>query len=121
MAWESSRPVPWRRLIREWLIYVVIAAALISIYYVVTDRKFDIGLFVGLFASGPAYVLFGAVLAKLGYERKTFKDLRANRPQASTDRVVGSTTSTGRARPAPTKRTTTGPSQHRKSNKPRRR
>ncbi len=33
MAWESSRPVPWRRLIREWLIYAAIMAAIFLIFF----------------------------------------------------------------------------------------
>ncbi len=33
MAWDSSRPVPWRRLIREWLIYVAIMAAIFLIFF----------------------------------------------------------------------------------------
>ncbi len=125
MAWDSSRPVPWRRLIREWLIYVAIVSVAITIYYVATDRKISAGLFSGLLASGPMYVLFGAVLAKFGYQRKTFKDLRNARPTASSGRA-GSTstdrTTTGvRPRPAPTRRTSTGPSPNRQSNKPKRR
>jgi hypothetical protein len=126
MAWDSSRPVPWRRLIREWLIYVVIAATAITIYYVATDRSIDVGLFSGLLASGPMYVLFGAALAKFGYQRKTFRDLRNERPAAATSRsaaagAAGATATSVRTRPAPTKRTSTGPSQHRKNTKPKRR
>ena len=116
MAWDSSRTVPWRRLIREWLIYVVIAAAAITIYFVATDKQIDVGLFTGLLVSGPAYIAFGALLAKFGYNRKTFKDLRAERaaPAETGRTTTGAATSTAvRTRPAPTKRTSTGP-QHRK-------
>ena len=119
MAWNSSRAVPWRRLVREWLIYIAIA----SVAFVIILRdQLTVGLFAGLLASGPMYVLFGAVLAKFGYQRKTFKDLRKDRDSAVAARstTVGPTT-TARARPAPTKRTSTGPSQHRKGNKPKRR
>ena len=31
MAWDSSRPVPWQRLIREWLIYVAIMVVIIFV------------------------------------------------------------------------------------------
>ena len=24
MGWDSSRPVPWQRLVREWLVYAAI-------------------------------------------------------------------------------------------------
>ena len=124
MAWDSSRTVPWRRLVREWLVYVVFAAVAISIYFVATDKKIEIGLFAGLLSSGPMYVAFGAILAKFGYQRKTFKELKQERPVAAAARSSrsGSTTAPpARARPAPTKRTSTGPSQYRKNNKPKRR
>ncbi|CAB4878064.1 unannotated protein [freshwater metagenome] len=123
MAWESSRPVPWRRLIREWLIYVAIA----SVAFVIIFRdKLTVSLFAGLFVSGPMYLLFGAVLAKFGYSRKTFKDLRVERENAAATRSSAKTSDTSgavgsRPRPAPTKRTSTGPSQQRKGTKPKRR
>ena len=126
MAWDSSRKVPWRRLLREWLIYVGIASVAFVIYYVARGKKVEIGLFAGLLSSGPMYLLFGGVLAKFGYQRKTMKELRAQRPVAAAARSgsgSGGSGSTGgaRPRPAPTKRTSTGPSQYRKNNKPKRR
>src|SRR6478672_479134 len=90
MAWDSSRPVPWRRLIREWLIYVGIATVAFVIYYVARGKKVELGLFAGLLSSGPMYLLFGGVLAKFGYQRKTMKELRAERPLATASRSSGS-------------------------------
>ncbi|MCU1392995.1 MAG: hypothetical protein JWM34_1423 [Ilumatobacteraceae bacterium] len=129
MAWDSSRPVPWKRLVREWLIYVGIASVAFVIYYLAQGKKIQIGLFVGLMSSGPMYLLFGGVLAKFGYQRKTMKDLRAERaerPMVPAGRGSGRGSSGASAenvrnRPAPTKRTSTGPSQYRKNNKPKRR
>jgi hypothetical protein len=129
MAWDSSRPVPWRRLIREWLIYVGIAGVAFVVYYLARGKKVEVGLFAGLLSSGPMYLLFGGVLAKFGYQRKTMKDLRAERPMATArsgssggTRGASAASTTGvRSRPAPTKRTSTGPSQYRKNNKPKRR
>ena len=127
MAWDSSRKVPWRRLIREWLLYVGIATIGYCIYYLaVLHKSLQVGLFAGLLSSGPMYLLFGAVLCKFGYQRKTMKDLRAERAErpvaAATARSSGGGgAGTVRNRPAPTKRTSTGPSQYRKSNKPKRR
>lgn len=123
MAWDSSRPVPWRRLFREWLIYIAIAS--VAFVIILRDRL-NASIFLGLFASGPMYLLFGAVLAKFGYARKSYKDLRAERERAAASKSVAASTSstgsaTGRARPAPTKRTSTGPSQQRKGTKPKRR
>ena len=125
MAWDSTRKVPWRRLIREWLIYVGIAGVGFVIYYLAKGKKLEIGLFAGLLSSGPMYLVFGGVLAKFGYQRKTMKELRTQRPLASAARASRSnsaaSTSPTRTRPAPTGRTSTGPSQHRKNNKPKRR
>ncbi len=119
MAWDSSRAVPWRRLIREWLIYV----AIVTVAFLVIFRdRLSVSLFAGIFASGPMYLLFGAVLAKFGYTRKTFKDLRSDRERVTTAKATStSSLPNGRAKPPPTKRTSTGPSQHRKANKPKRR
>lgn len=120
MAWDSTRKVPWRRLIREWLIYVGIAGAGFVIYYLAKGKRLEVGLFAGLLSSGPMYLLFGGVLAKFGYQRKTMKDLRADKaaqPVVATARASSGT----RDRPAPTKRTTTGPSQYHKNSKPKRR
>ncbi|MEO6124607.1 MAG: hypothetical protein ABIR32_12960 [Ilumatobacteraceae bacterium] len=124
MAWDSSRTVPWRRLVREWLIYVVIASVAMTIYFVTTNRTLEVGLYAGLLVSGPMYIAFGAVLAKFGYQRKSFKDLRSERATAPATTSRGSTSGgsatsssqTQRVRPAPTKRTSTGP-QHRKPKK----
>jgi len=126
MAWDSSRTVPWRRLVREWLIYVVIAGAAMTVYFIVTDSELGAGLYAGLLVSGPMYIVFGAVLAKFGYQRKTFKDLRAAREAApaqasrsgssSTSSSSATSSTSTRVRPAPTRRTTSGP-QHRKPKK----
>ncbi len=39
-----------------------------------------IGIFAGLLVSGPLYLGFGYVLAKFGYQRKTWRELRADAP-----------------------------------------
>src|SRR4051794_25133564 len=107
MAWDSSRKVPWRRLIREWVVYAIFATVAFTIYFLATDKKIEIGWLAGLLSSGPMYVAFGAVLAKFGYQRKTFKELKDERPIAAAARSSrsGSTTApAARARPAPTKR-----------------
>jgi hypothetical protein len=119
MAWDSTRPVPWRRLIREWIIYVAFATVAFLFIY---RHDLKLGLFAGLFASGPMYLLFGAVLAKFGYARKTFKDLRTEREAVAAAKAASpNVTSTGRPKPAPTRRTSSGPSSQRKGSKPKRR
>jgi len=93
MAWDSSRPVPWQRLIREWLIYVAI---MVAIVFIAVQPSSRVGAFTGLFVSGPAYLAFGAILAKFGYSRER---LRRATPKARAEPP------SQRQRPAPTKRT----------------
>ena len=54
MAWESTRPVPWRRLIREWLIYVAIMAAIFVIFF--RDGAIWSARWSGCSISGPLYL-----------------------------------------------------------------
>lgn len=121
MAWESSRPVPWKRLIRDWLLYVGI---MIVVFLVIYRDRVTPGLFAGLFVSGPMFVAIGAVLAKFGYTRKTMKDLKAESAARSADKERARTTVAAsgpgpRPKPAPTKRTAGGT--NRPSSKQRRR
>jgi len=119
MAWDSSRPVPWQRLSREWLVYAVVMIVAFLIFLRDTVNGASV---LGLAASYPLYLGFGAVLAKFGYQRKTFRDLRNEtrvRQSTSTTSTTTGTTSGTRSRPAPTRRTSTGPSQHRKKGKKR--
>lgn len=111
MAWDSSRPVPWTRLMREWIVYVAIMAV---VFAVIFRDDLSVGPYVGLLISGPAYLLFGALLAKFGYQRKTLKDLRAARATAAATRPAPAAAPAARQRPAPTRRTSTGPPRRRK-------
>jgi hypothetical protein len=105
MAWDSTRPVPWRRLIREWLIYAGIMAAVFLVLFRDSNR---LGAMVGLLVSGPLYLLFGAVLAKFGYQRKTLKQLRAERVERDEATAKPAVSGEVRQRPAPTRRTSGG-------------
>jgi hypothetical protein len=70
------------------------------------------GPFVGLLISGPLFLVVGSVLAKFGYQRKTFRDLRAEGEarRAAAAAPVSTVSSGPRRRPAPTRRTSSGPS-----------
>lgn len=116
MAWDASRPVPWGRLAREWLVYVAVMAVVFVLFLRDTVTT---GSIVGLFASLPMYLIAGYVLAKFGYQRKTLRDLKT----AARATPTSSSTSASRTRskPARTSRTSTGPSQHRPNNKRKRR
>jgi len=119
MGWDSTRTVNWRRLTREWVVYAVVMAAVFVIFL---RDNVSAGSVAGLAASFPMYLIFGGALAKMGYQRKTLGDLRrqtpVRTPHASRRSSSNSTTTTtpSRTRPAPTSRTSTGPTQHR-SNK----
>jgi hypothetical protein len=113
---------------REWVIYAVFMALVFALFF--SDNI--LGALTGLLISGPLYLALGAVLAKLGYQRKTIKELRGQRSEPSAPASPdspdspdssGSSRSSGsdRARPAPTRRTSTGPSQRPRSGSKRRR
>jgi hypothetical protein len=111
MAWDPQRPVPWQRLVRDWLVY----AALMSVVLAILRRdSLTIAPFLGLLVSGPIFITVGAILAKFGYQRKTMKGIRAEAvakeqaKAAARSAASASTSATGRARPAPTKRTSGG-------------
>jgi len=107
MAWDSSRPVPWNRLIREWLIYAAIMSAVFLIFF---RGNNVLGAIAGVLISGPLYLGFGAVMAKFGYQRTRLKDMRgttkpANEPVES---ETGATSDGPPRKPAPTSRTAGG-------------
>jgi hypothetical protein len=107
MRWDASRPVPWRRLVKEWLIYAAIMTAVFAFLYRDSDSLLPI--VGGLFVSGPLYLLLGYVLAKFGYTRKTLSDLRTPRATSSSS-APSDDEPAPRPRPAPTRRTSGGPS-----------
>ena len=107
MKWNSSRTVPWKRLSIEWLIVAVIVAA---VSFSATDNR-SVSSYVALVLGGVVYLSVGAVMAKFGYQRKTFKQMRAE-VAAAPRHTVGTSPppeSTARPKPAPTKRTSGSP------------
>ena len=116
MAWDSSRPVPWKRVSVYLGIY---AAAMLVITPLVSNDGF---------ASVIPSLLFGLVVAtavlvllvKFGWNppilnsRAQNEALRAERAAArsASTASTGGTSAGPREKPAPTKRTSTGHSQH---------
>lgn len=120
MAWDSTRPIPWNRLIREWLIYAAIMSAVFLIFFR-SDNV--VGAIAGVLISGPLYLGFGAVMAKFGYQRTRLKDARAMSKKSADAPVEannGSATDAPRSKPAPTSRTAGGGSRPKSSNRRRR-
>ncbi|MFV0309718.1 MAG: hypothetical protein ACK5OX_18465 [Desertimonas sp.] len=105
MGWDRDRPVPWRRLVKEYAIYAGIAAVVLAI---LTQGRDYGSLLIGLVAAGPIYVGLGAVMAKFGYQRKTLAELRTPRASAGNDESGADRPSAPRSRPAPTRRTSAG-------------
>lgn len=99
---------------REWVLYVAVMAAVFIIFF--RDRNL-LGALAGLLISGPLYLALGFVLAKFGYQRKTIREMRAERLAAASSSAAddGEHRTASRARPAPTKRTAGGrPNQSRR-------
>jgi len=103
MAWDSSRPVPWQRLMREWVVYALIMVGVML--FLVRDNQ--VGAVVGVLVSGPLYLTIGAVLAKFGYRRKSMAELRTDR-ESSKQAAREERQTDSRDRPPPTSRTSGG-------------
>jgi hypothetical protein len=116
LAWDANRPIPWKRLLREATLFIVVGAA--AILFLVKHPK--PGDFFGLVIGMVFYVGFVAVLSKFGYQRQSIREAREKRRALASAPAV--TAPTNRQRPAPTRRTSTGPSQRpNRSTKKRRR
>ena len=100
--------MPWRRLLKEYAIYAGIMAAVLLLIF---RDEGAVPLLGGIVIAGPIYLLLGAVMAKFGYQRKTLAEMRT--PRAG-EPATTATEPSARVRPAPTKRTTTGPSQRKR-------
>jgi hypothetical protein len=116
LAWDANRPVPWQRLLREAAIFLVIGS--LAMLFLVRHPKPS--TFVGLVIGMLFYVSFVAVLSKFGYERQSIRQAREKRRAMAS--APAATSQAARPRPAPTRRTSTGPSQRpNRSTKKRRR
>ncbi|MEO5724225.1 MAG: hypothetical protein ABIQ39_08200 [Ilumatobacteraceae bacterium] len=121
MAWDSTRPVPWKRLLREAAVFLVIGGIAFALFL----KKSDVGSYVALVIGMLMFLGFSAILAKFGYTRQTLKEIRAQAPQPRTGKRSGrragkrgatsQAVAATRPKPAPTRRTSTGPSQRPKS------
>lgn len=117
MAWDSSRPVPWRRLLTYLAIY---AAVMVVITLLMSgDRLAEAapGLVIGLvLATGLMVVMtkFGWTLPMLR-SREEVASIRADKAAArsrSSNEHAAAGVEGPRERPPATKRTSTGHSQH---------
>ena len=106
MSWDNARPVPWRRLAREWVLY---AGIMVVVFLLFFRNDSMVGAFVGVLASGPLYLGLGYVMAKFGYQRTTLTQRRAQSTSAGASSPAASGSSepgnANRPKPAATKRT----------------
>lgn len=87
---------------REWVVYAGIMTAVFLVFF---QDAGVLGAIAGVLVSGPLYLVFGFVLAKFGYQRKTMSELREQRTARASRGPSAESAPTTRARPAPTKRT----------------
>ncbi len=114
MAWDSTRRVPWKKVLTPFVLYAVVAVVLFS----VLGKGFDAGLLVGVVAGGVIYALLAAVMVKFGWNPPMFqsREERAAAAAASAERRAAraaaksggkgrAAVDPSRAKPAPTRRT----------------
>ena len=84
MAWDSTRRVPWKKVLTPFALYAVVAFVLFS----VLGKGFDAGLIVGIAAGGVVYALLAAVMVKFGWSPPMFqsKEERAATAAANAER-----------------------------------
>lgn len=111
MGWDAGRRVPWRRMTVEWS---VVAVAMLVITLGFSDSTLG-EVLSAIVLGGVVYMAVGLVSAKLGYQRATLRQLRAQRAAAqSAGRATTTARPAPRPRPAPTKRTGGGTPRSRK-------
>jgi hypothetical protein len=116
MAWDSNRPVPWKKL----GFYLALYAGIVIAFFALTKPDNLVsavpGLTVGVILAGT----FMVVLIKLGWNMpmlRSREEVAAQRAARTAERSGGSSGSQGvdpdgpRPKPAPTSRTSTGPTQ----------
>jgi hypothetical protein len=112
MAWDSTRRVPWKKVLTPFALYAVVAVVLFS----VLGKGFDTGLLVGVAAGGVIYALLATVMVKFGWNPPMFQsreERTAAAAAASERRAARAAAKSGgkapdpaaRAKPAPTRRT----------------
>ncbi len=117
MAWDSKRPVPWKKLLRLIGLFVVLFNVFL---YFTAKGKYSLGTFgVSLF-SAALYLLFAVIMAKFGMDPITQRERRieamaAKRAEKAAEKAAAPGASKGkktavadRPRPPATSRTNAG-------------
>jgi hypothetical protein len=112
MAWDSSRRVPWRRVIKLYAIYALVANIALAFMY---RGRYGVGSAIGTLIAGVFYALLLAVMFKLGldpfraYRRSPRADPDGRPVTRASRRNEPDRADAPRPKPAPTRRTSTGP------------
>lgn len=107
MAWDSSRQVPWPKVVKLLGFYLVIVNAMILL---LGRSDYDVGVFLSTLFGGTVYLLLTVVLVKFGWNPFAFgrrsapSDASASRP----GKGQAAAAPPAKAKPAPTKRTNAG-------------
>ena len=73
MAWDSARPVPWRRFLKEGLLFAI---GMTVVMYLFAGER-DPASYLGIVMGAVMYICVAALMAKFGYVRKTLAEMRA--------------------------------------------
>jgi hypothetical protein len=121
VAWDANRPVPWKRIIKPFAIYAVLANV---VFFFLLRGDYNAGVALGTIGGGVLYAAIAYFAVKMGWSPPAFRSKeelaairearmaqRAEKQAASGRRGGASSTRSGSsrrpapARPAPTKRT----------------
>jgi len=110
VAWDSSRPVPWKRLLALFAVYAVIANVALVLF---ARDRYSFGSFAGMLSGMVLYLGIAWVLVKFGWNPPSLRPGQAAREGAArraaraTERPETRSTSPSpsRAKPPPTRRT----------------
>ncbi len=109
MSYDASRPVPWMKLLRLFLVYAVIANLIFFLFF---RDDFGWGAVVGTAAGGAVYLVISSILVKFGWDPPMLR-ARANAREAKERTATATSASPAvrpatRTTPAPTRRTNAG-------------
>jgi hypothetical protein len=121
VAWDANRPVPWKRIIKPFAIYAVLANI---VFFLLLRDEYNAGVALGTLGGGVLYAAIAYLAVKMGWSPPAFRskeELAAMREarlaaraekQAASGRRGGASSSKRSgsarpavARPAPTRRT----------------
>jgi hypothetical protein len=120
VAWDANRPVPWKRIIKPFAIYAVLANV---VFFLLLRSDYNAGVALGTLGGGVLYAAIAYLAVKMGWSPPAFRSkeelaamrearmaARAEKQAASGRGGASSSRRSGSprpavARPAPTKRT----------------